>query len=444
MREATLFAAVGFLIGGLDDLLIDAVYFVRYGWRKLKRKGDPTLADLPPPRGRFAVFVPTWQESGVIAPMLLTALDRFACSDVTIYVATYDNDADTVAAVERVCDERIRLVVNPRPGPTTKADNLNACWRALIADEQASGRAFDAVVLHDAEDVVHAGELAVYSAWLTDFDAVQIPVAPLPDANSRYVGGTYIDEFAEAHGKFMVVRQALGAGLPFAGTGCAIRRTMLGRVADARGGVPFDAESLTEDYELGLTIAAMGGRSAFAWVTEADRRTPVAVRAYFPGQLGAAIRQKARWMIGIALAGWDRTGWGRAAALSEHWMRMRDRRAPLAVLVLFIGYAAFVLWAVSWVAHALTATPAMELGPILRVLLWVNGALLGWRLLVRAVFVAKAEGWRDGLRAVARMVVGNVIGLLAVQRALVLYVAMLRGAPTRWDKTWHKFPASSG
>ena len=71
----------------------------------------------------------------------------------------------------------------------------------------------------------------------------------------------------------------------------------------------FDPASLVEDYELGLTIADAGGRGCFARVRDAAGDV-VAVRAYFPDTVHAAVRQKARWMAGIALAGWDRTGWG--------------------------------------------------------------------------------------------------------------------------------------
>ena len=56
----------------------------------------------------------------------------------------------------------------------------------------------------------------------------------------------------------------IGAALPLAGVGCAIRRDMIGRIAELRGGAPFDATSLTEDYELGLTIRALGGRTLLA------------------------------------------------------------------------------------------------------------------------------------------------------------------------------------
>jgi adsorption protein B len=40
-------------------------------------------------------------------------------------------------------------------GPTTKADCLNHLYDALLAYETSSGRSPVAVVLHDAEDVVH-------------------------------------------------------------------------------------------------------------------------------------------------------------------------------------------------------------------------------------------------------------------------------------------------
>src|SRR3546814_4746345 len=66
--------------------------------------------------------------------------------------------------------------------------------------------------------------------------------------------------------------------------------------------------SWTEDYGIGLRIGALGGRGILARVPEYPGGPVVAVRAYFPATLDAAVRQKARWLFGIALAGWDRTG----------------------------------------------------------------------------------------------------------------------------------------
>lgn len=443
-REATLFAAIWFLVGGLDDLLVDLVHGARLarGWCRAWLYGRPDperLAETVPP-GRIAVFVPAWDEANVIAPMLRTALARFDHPDYLIYVGAYPNDPATIEAVIGVAerDDRVRLVIGPRPGPTTKADCLNTLWRALLRDE-AEGEAL-AVVLHDSEDVVHPLELRLFAEWLGRFDAVQLPVVPLRKPGSPLVSGHYLDEFAESHGKQLLVRQALGAGMPFAGVGCAIRRDMLQRIADARGGAPFDETSLTEDYELGLTIAAMGGRTRFARVRDRPGGSLIAVHAYFPGEIAAAVRQKARWMTGIALAGWDRTGWSAAGRLGDHWMRMRDRRAILEIPVLAFAYGALLLWGLSFTAHAVSGIAPAALPPAMRWLLAINVGLLGWRLLVRAALVGSVYGWPDALLSIPRMFVSNVIALLAARRAVFAYVRMLAGAVPQWDKTAHHFP----
>jgi len=438
-REAMLFAAIGFLIGGVDDLMVDLVFLgsrIRKWWR-----AEP---DRAPSRdgGRMAVFVPAWDEAAVIGPMLRTALGRYVYADYRIYVGVYPNDPATLAAVSAVAaaDDRVRMVVNTRSGGTTKADCLNAIWRALLRDEAEEGPA-RAIVLHDAEDVVHPDELGVMAAWLTDHAAVQIPVLPLPDPRSPLIAGHYLDEFSEAHAKTLAVREALGAALPFAGVGCAIDRALLGRIADARDGVPFDESSLTEDYELGLTVAAMGGRTRLARTRDANGEL-VAVRAYFPASLGAAVRQKARWMTGIALAGWDRTGWARGGSVGEHWMRMRDRRATLAIPVLAIAYLALVAWGVSLGAHLSSGTPLPAPEGMLRTLLAANLALLGWRIATRMVFTARAFGPVEALLSVPRLFVANLVALLAARRAIAIYLPTLRGKPPVWDKTAHHFPVS--
>lgn len=441
-REATLFAALWFLVGGIDDLLVDLIYLAR---RLIGHRAMPP-PDGQVPAGRIAVFVAAWDESTVIGGMLRTALARFDHPDYRLYVGAYPNDPATLDAVRRVtaADSRVRLVVGTDPGPTTKAGCLNTLWHALLRDEAAEGVAVSAIVLHDAEDVVHPLELRVFAQWLQHYAAVQLPVLPLPHPRSRIISGHYLDEFAEAHGRVLVVRQALGAAMPFAGVGCAIRRDIIGRLAAARGGAPFDAGSLTEDYELGLTIAAMGGTTLLARVPERAGGPPVAVRAYFPDTLDAAVRQKARWMAGIALAGWDRTGWGRPGDLGDHWMRMRDRRATLAMPVLAIAYATLVIWGLSLFGHILAGSAAAALHPWVHALLRANLALVLWRLAVRAAFVGRAYGWREALWSAPRVLAGNVVALLAARRAVAIYLRLLRGSAPQWDKTAHQFPEHAG
>lgn len=445
LHETLLFAAIGFAIGGLDELAIDLAYL----WVRATRHRRPvptTLADYPlvAPR-RIAVFVAAWDEAAVIGAMLRTALARFDHPDYRLYVGTYPNDRATIDAVAAAAadDARVRLVIGSEDGPTTKAHCLNTLWRALGRDEARGGSRAAAVVLHDAEDMVHPGELRVFDSLIGTYAVVQLPVLPLVARGARLVSGHYADEFAECHARTLVVRQALGAGLPLAGVGCAIERAMLDSIAAARGGVPFDADSLTEDYELGLHIAGLGGRGVLARVREVPGGPLVAVRAYFPATLTTAVRQKARWMTGIALAGWDRVGWGRPLALAEHWMRMRDRRAPLAVLVVAAGYVALVAWGLSGALHLAGAPPAASYGRPLALLLAVNGALLVWRLAVRALFTWRAYGPVEAAWSLPRALVANLVALLAARRAIVAYARLLRGGALRWDKTQHVFPTAA-
>ena len=115
-----------------------------------------------------------------------------------------------------------------------------------------------------------------------------------------------------------------------------------------------------------------------------------------------------------------------------------DRRGPLAALLLLAAYGAALLWSQIWLAEALGAPIKARLDPALITLLTINGWLLAWRALMRAFFTASAYGWREGLRSIPRLVVGNVIAMLAAARAVSLH---LGGGAKRWDKTRHIFPA---
>ena len=216
---------------------------------------------------------------------------------------------------------------------------------------------------------------------------------------------------------------------------------MTGSAPDAAGGVPFDADSLVEDYEVGLRLAELGGRGVFVRLPERDGGGLVAVRAYFPATIDAAVRQKTRWLVGIALAGWDRLGW--RGGLAERWMRLRDRRAILAALVTAAAYLALLLWAVSAGWHGWRGAVPPPFGAALTGLCWLNLGLLGWRLAMRCWMVRRAHGWRETLRAPIRMVVGNIIAILAARRALVAYLRHRPGMAVRWDKTSHRFPGAA-
>ena len=439
--ELALFAAAGFFLFAIDDLAVDILYFLRSGWRTLgvysrfPRAFAGTLS-APMRPGWFAVLIPAWDEAAVIAPMLRATLARFDHDDYRLFVGHYRNDPATQAAIDSVRDSRIVAVEVDADGPTTKADCLNRIYDALIAYEAACGRTAKAIVLHDAEDVVHPLELKLFDRMIERAGAVQLPVVPLIDPDSTWVAGHYADEFAESHVKELVVREAVGAAVPLAGVGCAIERVALSRLAARHDGRPFVGGSMTEDYEMGLRLGAIGVKTMFVRIpAEPGNRAVVASRGHFPSTIGAAVRQKARWIGGIAFAGWDRLGW--RGGLGERWMRMRDRRGPLAALLLLTGYGAAFLWAQVGTAASMGAPVEVPVSPALAWLLSINAWLLGWRLAMRFAFTTAAYGLGQGLLSLPRTIVANLIAIRAARRALMIHS---NGGATRWDKTHHIFP----
>jgi adsorption protein B len=440
--ELALFAGAGFLLFAANDVLVDVIYFTRRLWRGLtvytrypRVFASYFVFEKNP--GFLAVLVPAWDESTVIAPMLKAMLDRIDYDDYRIFVGHYRNDPATAAAIASVADPRLEPVPVDADGPTTKADCLNHLYDALVAHEAATGRSAKAVVLHDAEDVVHPYELRIFDGLIDRAALIQLPVHPLPDPHSRWISGHYCDEFAEAHAKELVVREAIGAAIPLAGVGCAVARKPLAQLAAMQDGKPFAGSSMAEDYELGLRLGALGLKTMFVRIhARPGERAVVSSRGHFPSTLGGAVRQKARWLGGIALTGWDRLGW--RGGLGERWMRMRDRRGPLAALLLLAAYSAALLWSQIWLAEALGAPVDARLDPTLVILLTINAWLLAWRVVMRAYFTASAYGATEGLLSIPRMFVGNLIAVLAAARAISLHMG---GGAKRWDKTAHMFPA---
>lgn len=447
-QEILLFAVVGLAIGGIDDFLVDILFLGRRWWRNIavySRHKRMNTTMLPASRnpGTIAIFIPAWREAEVIGPMLRNALSQWSSTgNYRIYVGVYPNDPATLAVISPIAEANDRLImcVNERAGPTTKADCLNLLWRTMVEEEGRTGTMFKAVVLHDAEDVVHADEIRLFDLMIDRFQLVQLPVLPLTGEGgwwSRAIANHYCDEFAESHGKYLTIREAMGASVPSAGVACAFERLTLERLVNPANGGPFDPDSLTEDYEVGLRIRNMGGRGVFVRMRDAAGEL-VATREYFPDSLDGAVRQKARWMVGISLAGWDRMGW--QGGLAEWWMRVRDRRAAIAAVILFAAYVAFLLWGLLVVARWLGLEADHRPSSAVELLLWLNFAFMTWRAAMRAIFVGRSYGWMHGVGAIPRAIIANLIAMLAARRAVFLYLKSLFGKPLVWDKTQHRFP----
>ena len=232
------------------------------------------------------------------------------------------------------------------------------------------------------------------------------------------------------------VRHCLGASLPAAGVGCAFDREMMRFIAFDRGNAPFSTDSLVEDYELGLLIHRLGGPSILAHHID-DAGMLISTRALFPMTIANSVRQKTRWITGIALAGWDRMGW--SDSLIESWMRLHDRRSILAAIVVAAGYILAAITIALWLAKmgGVAPTAHRPIPPWMQAMLLSSFALLCWRLIMRAKFTARLYGWRQGLLAVTRQPVANIIAIAAAGRAIIAYTRVCFGKPVTWDKTDH-------
>lgn len=436
--ELMLFASCIFVVFGFDDLLVDGFWLAG-----MRNRREQCFTDDAPVDRQFVVAIAAWRESTVIGQMLAALGQRWPHGNLRIVVGVYPNDLPTMLAVARAAtiDARITMAINPHKGPTTKGDCLNTIWRSI--EQQAASGSFspDALLVHDAEDLVDPLELAVLDDALRRYDYAQLPVVPSMAGAGRWVGRHYCDEFAEAHGKELVVRSEIGAPLPTAGVGCAFSMDILRRLDTGKG--PFSADCLTEDYELGLRLAGMDASGTFVRARSADGRL-IASRGLFPQRLDQSVRQKTRWLRGIALDGWDRLGWPVGKAMLWHvrlaavWMLWRDRRVMLTALAIAAAYVAMPLWLGLAIAGNAMAMP----GTALTAVLAANLLLFVWRLAMRGWHSGRTYGAPHGLMAVVRQPVSNIILVMTAWRAIAGYVGCRRGQPLRWDKTDHVFIAA--
>lgn len=422
------------LLSGLDDLFIAAAHLAT------RRKPFPWPSDEQlqgEPERRIAILVPLWREHRVIGRMLEHNLSVIRYDNYDVFVGVYPNDELTERAVVEAShrDPRVHLVVCPHNGPTSKGDCLNWIYRRMQAFEIRARLRFDIVITHDAEDLIDPAALRLINWFARDHEMVQIPVLALPTPAREWTHGIYCDEFAEYQTKDIPVRQRLGGFLPSNGVGTGFRREALERLAETRNGSVFDPACLTEDYEIGCRLHALGCKQVFVPI-RVGAAGPVATREYFPRRARAAIRQRSRWVAGIVLQGWQHHGW-RGTWKQRYWF-WRDRKgmignllSPAANLMLAYGAACRIArhaefenlpgW-VHWCALAMGFVSVAQ----------VAG---------RARSTARFYGWKMAALTPVRVLWANQVNGLATVAALGHYLrARARRDTLAWRKTEHVYP----
>ncbi|MGN8139976.1 cyclic di-3',5'-guanylate-activated glycosyltransferase NfrB [Pseudomonas sp. 22105] len=466
LKYVAIALALLMFILGLDDLFIDLVYWSRKfirRWRiyeKFKRADEERLYSIP--EKPLAIMVPAWNEVGVVGEMARLAASTIDYENYQIFVGTYPNDAETQADVDAVCQHypNVHKVVCARPGPTSKADCLNNIIDAILRFESEAKIEFAGFILHDAEDVISPMELRLYNYLLPNKDLIQIPVYPYAPEWKGFTAGHYVDEFAENHGKDVIVREALTGQVPSAGVGTCFSRKAISALLEDGDGIAFDVQSLTEDYDIGFRLKQKGMKCIFArysvsdpklalkqpWVFGMNREFSqvICVREHFPRDLQHAIRQKSRWIVGIVFQGTKNLGWSRKGLLN--YFLWRDRRGLIAYLLSFLVNLLFLvllaMWAVTIISPDSWRYPSILAdSSLLSVLLWLNGLMLLNRLFQRGWFVTRYYGLVEGLLSAPRMMWSNFVNFFANLRALRQVMEMGDSRRVAWDKTTHEFPA---
>ncbi|PSW73424.1 glycosyl transferase family 2 [Photobacterium sp. GB-50] len=452
-------------ICGIDDLFVDIYYWVRHLWRKgtvYKKYTRKNVDDLyQKDEQPLAIMVPAWQEFGVIDKMAELTASSLDYENYQIFVGTYPNDPETQADVDRVCMRfpNVHKVVCARPGPTSKADCLNNIISSIIEFEKKAKIKFSGFILHDAEDIVSPMELRLYNYLLPEKDLIQLPVYPYTRKWYQMTPGHYADEFAELHGKDVVVRESIAGQVPSAGVGTCFSRRAILKLLVTGDGLAFDVQSLTEDYEIGLRLKQWGMSEIFVRFPIIDKEQPtlkesslgvslhdgsvVCVREHFPTTFSAAVRQKSRWIVGIVFQGFNKQKWTNDWKLN--YFLWRDRRGFINNTIGFLSMVIFLqLVALSiysyFVKDGYHFLSIIADNKVNQVLLVINTFLLINRLLQRFYFVSRYYGYFEGFLSLLRLCWGTVINFAANVRAIRQVIQQGDVHRVAWDKTTHDFP----
>jgi len=460
-----------FALSGLDDLFIDMYFWTRYLWRLWKtRQFSPlTYEKLIMPKEQYiAVLVPCWHEAGVIGTMLKHNCYSIDYKNYFFFVGVYPNDPGTVAEVQAVANmiPQVQCVIGAESGPTNKATNLNQIYQHIKTFEKSLSEPFSIFVFHDSEDVIHPLSFKLYNYLIPRKDMIQIPVFPLEVGYFKFTHWLYADEFSESHTKDIIVRESIKAHVPSAGVGTAFSTKALQLLVDgSSSNEPFSVDSLTEDYRTSLALRVHNLKLAFVTQSVTHLRWQkrffwgggyvhkpfteyIATRAMFPLEYRKAVRQKARWIIGIVFQEWDHSQWPNSWKI--RYSLAHDRKSFITHFINGFGYFVFLFWLLySLMIEFKPEYPSLyerfHQNPWVWWLIVLVSIIMVERILQRIIATHRIYGWIPALLSVPRAFYGNLLNLHALMRAYRIYFTTAKQSTTSsaqpvWDKTDHEFP----
>lgn len=447
VRTLSIPLALYILLSGLDEVFIDCVCLLTWISNRLfhgpKDQAAERVAVFASPPKKISILVPLWKESTVIRQMVDNNVGGITYTNYDFFLGCYPNDTETLEVVRELeqLHKNVHVAVCGNPGPTSKADCLNWIYQRMLSYEREHGVRYEIILTHDAEDVIHPHALHWINYHCDIYDMVQVPVLPLRTPISEWTHGIYCDEFAEFQTKDMPGRQILGGFIPSNGVGTGFTRYSLDQLA-ARDGRIFAPECLTEDYENGLRLHFLGCPQLFMPVQMEDGE-PMATREYFPHTAQAAIRQRTRWVTGIALQSWERHGW-RGGLGTKYWL-WRDRKGlignPVSLFTMLLSlYGLVTLGWSNWTGRPWGMAELMSTWPKLA-LFSSTTTLQLIHLTVRAWCTSRIYGWKYASGVPLRALYANYINCRATFGAMWRYsYAKVSKTRLAWLKTDHSYP----
>lgn len=436
--------AMLFFVFGIDDLFIDILALIkRVKPKEINTKLFQKMTKIS--EKSIIVIVPCWQEAGIIKGMLEGNISRINYSNYRFLIGLYPNDSETckeVIEVSKNFPDLVYPIVNHINGPTSKGQILNHVIKKSLEMEQEGIFKIDAYHMQDSEDLMHTQVLKLVNFELNDFDFIQIPVYSFPLKYRYLIAGIYIDEFSESHTKDLLVRNAMKAAVPSAGVGTCFKRNIVNYLLD-KGRDIYNPNSLTEDYELGLSsyLGGFKGKFSCCFVRSSDgKKDFIATREFFPKGFIRSVRQKTRWTIGIALQGVKNIGW--QGSLVNRYFLFRDRKSIWVNLTVVISYVFllfllfFYLLKGRW-PHLQNALYS----DLFRVLFIANIGLMINRIFQRFKSVSRVYGVSYVVPIVIRWPLSCLVnGFASINALYKSFISKFTKKKIAWAKTKHESP----
>lgn len=364
----------------------------------------------------YSVIVPLFREADVVEGLVrsLSRLD-YPAARLDVMLVTESVDTATRAALRALAlPPHMRVLEVPDVPPRTKPKALNYALR------QARG---DYVVVFDAEDDPEPDQLRralrMFKEGPPNLMCVQGRLA-LYNPAPGWIARQFMLEYAALFDAMLHALVRLRLPVPLGGTSNHFPRAAL----EALGG--WDAYNVTEDADLGIRIARIGGVVAVLDSTTFEEA---------PDALAVWIPQRTRWLKGF-MQTWlvhMRDPWRLRRELG--WAGFIGFNAYLGGIVLSALVHPFFLMALAWEAAVgrLLTVPATTMGGVmfaLSVFVLAGGYVSGMAI---AGLAAKRRGLLGLLPHLLLMPVYWLLISIAAYRALL----QLMTKPYLWEKTPH-------